>query len=379
MSETHFLAQAVASTAREISLLEYSTNVAVKGLEGLPPGKLRLGVDANLWMCQLDVVFVFDGPNRPSIKCKKKVVATPPWLTECLMDMAEAFGFEAYTAPGEAEAELAFLNQHKMIDAVITEDSDCLVFGAVKVLRCVNGLDQLNMYLSSEIAASHEVSLSCSGLLLMAVLCGGDYNNGLRGCGWTTALGLARYRLGDNLFDAMHNLEAADLAAFITSWRDRLCQMLARDPAGHLRRCHPALAKIASSGSFPDLDVVRAYTHPVTSGDVHQIIFPRSRQLNVDWLAYMCELRFGWTHKTPASHTELLSTGTLGKFRSRIWEGVCLRALYKLYLTQGTDDFESVCSTDLRPHGFTPLSIERERKAPQPSQALRQHYVKISV
>ncbi|KAF8834143.1 PIN domain-like protein, partial [Paxillus ammoniavirescens] len=244
---------------------------------------------ARLHSCLVDIIFVFDGPNQPSIKHKKKVIATPPWLTECLMDMAEAFGFEAYMvrilpsfAPGEAEAELAFLNQHKMIDAVVTEDSDCLVFGAVKVLRCVNGLDQLNMYLSSEIAASHEVSLSCGGLLLMVVLCGGDYNNGLRGCGWTTALGLAWYRLGDDLFDAMHNLEAADLATFITSWRDRLCQTLAHDPAGHLGQCHPALAEIASSGSFPDLDVVRAYTHPVTSGDVHQMIFPHSRQLNTD-------------------------------------------------------------------------------------------------
>lgn len=38
-------------------------------------------------------------------------------------------------APGEAEAELAMLNQASCIDAVITDDGDALVFGALQVIR----------------------------------------------------------------------------------------------------------------------------------------------------------------------------------------------------------------------------------------------------
>ena len=38
-------------------------------------------------------------------------------------------------APGEAEAELAWLNQVQIIDAVMTEDSDVLVFGATHIIR----------------------------------------------------------------------------------------------------------------------------------------------------------------------------------------------------------------------------------------------------
>lgn len=38
-------------------------------------------------------------------------------------------------APGEAEAELAYLNQHGFIDAVVTNDSDTFVFGAKCVLK----------------------------------------------------------------------------------------------------------------------------------------------------------------------------------------------------------------------------------------------------
>ena len=39
------------------------------------------------------------------------------------------------SAPGEAEAELAYFNRLGLVDAVFTEDSDILVFGARYVLR----------------------------------------------------------------------------------------------------------------------------------------------------------------------------------------------------------------------------------------------------
>lgn len=38
-------------------------------------------------------------------------------------------------APGEAEAELAYLNQIDLIDAVWTDDSDIFIFGAKRVFR----------------------------------------------------------------------------------------------------------------------------------------------------------------------------------------------------------------------------------------------------
>jgi 5'-3' exonuclease len=40
-----------------------------------------------------------------------------------------------HQAPGEAEAELARLNQARIVDAVMTDDSDALVFGATHVIR----------------------------------------------------------------------------------------------------------------------------------------------------------------------------------------------------------------------------------------------------
>lgn len=38
-------------------------------------------------------------------------------------------------APGEAEAELAYLNSVGIIDAVLSDDVDCFLFGAKMVIR----------------------------------------------------------------------------------------------------------------------------------------------------------------------------------------------------------------------------------------------------
>jgi holliday junction resolvase YEN1 len=98
-------------------------------------------------------------------------------------------------APGEAEAELAKLNIQELIDAVVSEDVDALVFGAKCVVRmlvfCCYNLchlimlyspnikdagDRVFIYTSQAIQSHSRVSLSREGLFLMAILCGGDYD-----------------------------------------------------------------------------------------------------------------------------------------------------------------------------------------------------------
>ncbi|KAJ3849439.1 PIN domain-like protein [Lentinula lateritia] len=72
------------------------------------------------FLCQLseagvNYVFFFDGPERSTIK-------------------RECFGYYSHVAKGDAEAELAHLNNQGIIDAVLTKDSDIFPFGAQCVL-----------------------------------------------------------------------------------------------------------------------------------------------------------------------------------------------------------------------------------------------------
>lgn len=46
---------------------------------------------------------------------------------------ARARGVDCIVAPYEADAQLAFLSKQQLVQAVITEDSDLLVFGCKKV------------------------------------------------------------------------------------------------------------------------------------------------------------------------------------------------------------------------------------------------------
>jgi hypothetical protein len=97
-------------------------------------------------------LFVFDGPGRPSEKRGKKINRSKPHgLVDGLKRLIVAFGFEWRTvslllhflialtgyiqAPGEAEAELAYLNRAGVIDAIISDDVDNFLFGASVVIR----------------------------------------------------------------------------------------------------------------------------------------------------------------------------------------------------------------------------------------------------
>ncbi|KAF8798246.1 PIN domain-like protein [Phlegmacium glaucopus] len=80
-------------------------------------------------------IFVFDGNNQPSIKRGVKVKGKAHWLTERLQHFIEAFGFHWYTAPGEAEADLAELSSRNIIDGIVSSDGDTFVFGGRCVIR----------------------------------------------------------------------------------------------------------------------------------------------------------------------------------------------------------------------------------------------------
>ncbi|KAG2055821.1 hypothetical protein BDR06DRAFT_1006659 [Suillus hirtellus] len=161
---------AVALAGDKHSLLEYATSwtIAQKHdpsiTEGSRTNRLQLGVDAN------EVIIIFNGPAKPAIKRGKHVMKTPPWLIEPFKHFVEMLGFAVHDAAGEAEAELAALGCSGIIDAVITEDRDALHYSNP---GCSNNII---IYSADNIQRHGQVMLSNGGLLLMALLCGGDYH-----------------------------------------------------------------------------------------------------------------------------------------------------------------------------------------------------------
>lgn len=100
----------------------------------------------------VDVVFVLDGNERPKVKRNKKVSSSEHWLVPQAVELAKAFGFHVKQvnhslivivflnlttrkAKGEAEAQLALWSKTGKIDIVLTDDIDCLVFGAKEIMK----------------------------------------------------------------------------------------------------------------------------------------------------------------------------------------------------------------------------------------------------
>lgn len=52
--------------------------------------------------------------------------------------MLKLMGIPVVQAPCEAEAQCSFMNRAGKVDAVCTEDTDCLVFGTQIMIRDLN-------------------------------------------------------------------------------------------------------------------------------------------------------------------------------------------------------------------------------------------------
>ncbi|KAJ7802203.1 PIN domain-like protein, partial [Mycena olivaceomarginata] len=293
----------------------------------------------NLQHAPVTAVLVFDGPGRPEVKRgTRRAVNTPLWLTVPLKELITAFGYYFFTAPGEAEAELAQLNKLGFIDAIITEDSDPAVFGATCIVRTSGPsmADAAEVY-RSESLAGHPLYLDEDGLLLFALLVGGDYDAGIPGCGSKIAHALARCGFGRDLRQILTSSDGARQKDRLDAWRTALKAELSNNSSGLLDRRHRKLADNIP-GDFPKLNIVRLYMDPLTSWS------PRYDGTSPDTSL--------WVPREPTIHRVYTCCGThfqwqeviLDRLKSNFWPGVALRMIFsvcylffKLFNTLNTD------------------------------------------
>lgn len=125
-------------------------------------------------------------------------------LVESLKNIFQKNRIDWVQAPAEAEAECAWLQRLGVVDYVVSDDSDTLVFGATRVLRMFNRVkyfdEEANPVLSSTdyyvtpVHMSHvteRTGLTRERLILIAVLRGGDYSTGAENIGITRAKEIA--------------------------------------------------------------------------------------------------------------------------------------------------------------------------------------------
>jgi holliday junction resolvase YEN1 len=211
-------------------------------------------------------LFVFDGPNKPLFKRNKKVggpgvrvASVPEFLAKQLL---KQFGFPWHVAPGEAEAECALLQRESIVDAVLSEDVDTLMFGSGVTLRnwtaenSTKSPTHVDLHLADETKAKS--GMDRKGMILVALMSGGDYiPEGIPGCGPKVACDAARAGFGRELC-ALGRSDRIGLAA----WKERFLHEIHTNESKYFSRKNK---QFAIPEDFPNREVLGFYTHPCVS------------------------------------------------------------------------------------------------------------------
>ena len=116
-----------------------------------------------------------------------------PEIIKSSKKLLTLMGIPYIEAKGEGEAQAAYLVEKGDAYAVASQDYDCLLFGAKRVVRnlAVNSnLGNLEFYELRHVL--HELDITREELIDMGILIGTDFSKGLKGVGAKTALKLAK-------------------------------------------------------------------------------------------------------------------------------------------------------------------------------------------
>jgi DNA excision repair protein ERCC-5 len=205
---------------------------------------------------------------------------TDQMYSEC-QELLQLFGIPWIVSPTEAESQCAWLDENGLTQGTITDDSDIWLFGGRRVYKNFFNQEKfVEMFKNEEI--SHHFGLNREKLILLAMLTGSDYTEGVEGVGPVTALEVLAEFPGDGLFPLIE----------FKSWWSRVHQEYGKEfgmPIGNSTR--EKLRKLKLSPGFPSEQVMSAYLDPKIDHDKAKFSWSIP---NFVALRDFAQERFGW-------------------------------------------------------------------------------------
>ena len=125
----------------------------------------------------------------------QKSVTVTPQMTFEVIEAMRRMNVRILVAPYEADAQLAYLEKEGIIDGILSEDSDLLVFGAKKLITKLDQHGSCVEINRGDLILNKDVSFagwSDSMFRRMAILSGCDYLPNINGVGLRTAHGFVK-------------------------------------------------------------------------------------------------------------------------------------------------------------------------------------------
>lgn len=384
---------------------------------------IRVAVDISIWLFQVQAgrggknpelrtlfyrllkllalpvhpLFVYDGRQKPPFKRGKAVSARSYGNSPIIQrskDLIERFRFPWHEAPGEAEAECARLQQAGIVDAVMSNDVDALMFGSTFTIMNfskesgtgTSASTHVTCYSMGKEGHVSNVPLDRAGMILFAMLSGGDYlPSGVPKCGSKLAAQIAKAKFGDDLLKEITS-PLPDLDSRLDEWRDRLQYELEENESGWFTTKHKA---VRIPETFPDRTILKYYAEPEVSSE-DEIAALRRRLLHawdqeIDPLAIrsFAAEHFEWNYRSGARKVIKLLAEPLVSYRLRLGRPVIglqhgtlapncdtpwLQKVYKSRANFGTDGLPEL-QMDMLPIDVVGLDLlAEEPNSPLPSQ-----------
>ncbi|PYH97359.1 hypothetical protein BO71DRAFT_447956 [Aspergillus ellipticus CBS 707.79] len=319
---------------------------------------IRIAVDISIWLFQVQAgrggrnpelrtlfyrllkilalpihpLFVYDGKNKPPFKRGKAVsgrsYGSAPIirLSKILVDL---FRFPRHEAPGEAEAECAKLQRTGVVDAVMSNDVDALMFGSTLTVMNFskeNGTSNaaathVTCYSMGSSPGPSRVMLDRAGMILFAMLSGGDYlPSGVPKCGSKLAGEIAKAGFGADLLEILDS-EGDDLDKKLAEWRERLQYELEENESGYFQTKHKV---VRVPEAFPDRTLLSYYAKPVvsTTSDIEalqgRLVNAWDKEIDVTELRRFTADSFEWNYRSGARKMTRLLAEPLISYRLRL-------------------------------------------------------------
>ncbi|KAL8353869.1 hypothetical protein RB601_003622, partial [Gaeumannomyces tritici] len=259
--------------ATDISIWQFQAQAAKGGSN--PATRTLFYRLVRLQSHSIQPIFVFDGPNKPTMKRGRRTGGSRGGAvsTAIAKRLIHLFGFYTHDAPGEAEAECALLQRCGIVDAVLSEDVDTIMFGCTCTLRnwfaekeegsSSGPPTHVTVYDSAAIARPDAAGIDGEGMVLVALMSGGDYDpDGIPGCGPRVACQAARAGFGRSLC----RIKRSDPPSVLAAWREELRRELADNTKGFFSKRNKNIAA-AIPDNFPNMEVLGYYRYPNVSQD----------------------------------------------------------------------------------------------------------------
>ncbi|KAK5963664.1 Rad2 family nuclease EXO1 PWA37_003989 [Arxiozyma heterogenica] len=136
------------------------------------------------------------GDKARAMEYFQKCVDITPEMAKCIIDYCKTNHIKYVVAPFEADSQLVYLEKNGIIDGILSEDSDLLVFGCRTLITKLNDYGECIEICSDDFQQLKDKfpigDISVDGVRTMVALSGCDYTDGIPKIGLLRAIKLVQ-------------------------------------------------------------------------------------------------------------------------------------------------------------------------------------------